>query len=35
LKAGLIIEKIEKETGIKMLGVKEGLNLVKERLYGR
>lgn len=35
LKAGLVVEKIEKEAGIKMLGVKEGLNLVKERLYGR
>lgn len=35
LKAGLIIEKIEKETGVKMLGAMEGLNLVKERLYGK
>lgn len=34
LKAGLIVEKIEKDTGVKMLGAKEGLNLVKERLHG-
>ena len=35
LKAGLVVEKIEKETGVRMLGAREGLNLVKERLYGR
>lgn len=34
LKAGLIVEKIEKDTGIKMLGAREGLYLVKERLHG-
>lgn len=34
LKAGLVVEKVEKEAGIKMLGAREGLNLVKERLHG-
>lgn len=32
LMAGLIVEKIEKEAGIKMVGVSEGLMFVKERL---
>lgn len=32
LRAGLIVEKIEKEAGIKMVGAREGLMFVKERL---
>ena len=32
LRAGLVVEKIEKEAGIKMIGAREGLMLVKERL---
>lgn len=32
LKGGLIVEKIERETGVRMLGAKEGLIFVKERL---
>ncbi len=35
LKAGLVVEKIEKETGVKMSGAREGLDFVKERFYGR
>lgn len=32
LRAGLVVEKIEKEGGIKMVGAREGLMFVKERL---
>lgn len=32
LKAGLVVERIERETGIKMVGAREGLAFVKERL---
>lgn len=32
LKAGLIVNKIERETGLKMAGAREGLMFVKERL---
>ena len=35
LRAGLIVEKVERETGVKMLGAREGLMFVKERLLGR
>lgn len=35
LKAGLIVEKVERETGIKMVGAREGLIFVKERLHGQ
>jgi dTDP-4-dehydrorhamnose reductase len=32
LKAGLVVEKVEKETGLKMVGAREGLQMVKIRL---
>lgn len=32
LKAGLVVEKVERETGIKMMGAREGLAFVNERL---
>lgn len=35
LRAGLIVEKMERETGLKMMGAKEGLMIVKEKLKGR
>lgn len=35
LRAGLVVEKIEREAGIKMVGAREGLMIVKERLFGR
>ncbi|MEK7850587.1 MAG: sugar nucleotide-binding protein, partial [Deltaproteobacteria bacterium] len=35
LRAGLVVEKIEKETGVKMVGAREGLMFVREKLRGR
>lgn len=32
LKAGLVVEKVERETGLKMVGARDGLIFVKERL---